>query len=50
MKDHDLECKAAGMDDCLTKPLDRERLQACLNRYLEDDDSPPHAAVASAES
>jgi signal transduction histidine kinase/CheY-like chemotaxis protein len=39
MKDHDLECKAAGMDDHITKPLDRERLQRCLNLYLVDDAS-----------
>jgi len=34
MKDDDLKCKAAGMDDYLTKPLDRKRLQSCLKRYL----------------
>jgi CheY-like chemotaxis protein len=34
MKDDDLKCKAAGMDRHLTKPLDRERLQACLDHYL----------------
>lgn len=34
MKDDDLKCKAAGMDDHLTKPLDRERLQACLEQYI----------------
>jgi len=34
MKDDDLKCKAAGMDDHLTKPLDRERLRLCLERHL----------------
>jgi signal transduction histidine kinase/BarA-like signal transduction histidine kinase len=34
MKDDDLKCKAAGMDDYLTKPLDRKRLQSCLDQYL----------------
>ena len=34
MKDDDLRCKAAGMDDYLTKPLDRKRLQSCLEQYL----------------
>jgi signal transduction histidine kinase len=34
MKDDDLKCKAAGMDDYLTKPLDRERLRSCLDHYL----------------
>jgi CheY-like chemotaxis protein len=34
MKDDDLKCKAAGMDDHLTKPLDRESLRLCLDRHL----------------
>jgi signal transduction histidine kinase/DNA-binding NarL/FixJ family response regulator len=34
MKDDDVKCKAAGMDDYLTKPLDRKRLQSCLDQYL----------------
>jgi signal transduction histidine kinase/CheY-like chemotaxis protein len=34
MKDDDLKCRAAGMDDHLTKPLDRERLKFCLDHYL----------------
>jgi signal transduction histidine kinase/CheY-like chemotaxis protein len=34
MKDDDLKCKAAGMDDHLTKPLDRESLRLCLDRLL----------------
>jgi signal transduction histidine kinase/ligand-binding sensor domain-containing protein/DNA-binding response OmpR family regulator len=28
------ECRAAGMDDYLTKPLDRAKLAACLERWL----------------
>jgi signal transduction histidine kinase/CheY-like chemotaxis protein len=34
MKDDDLKCRAAGMDDHLTKPLDRESLRLCLDRHL----------------
>jgi CheY-like chemotaxis protein len=34
MKGDDLKCKAAGMDDHLTKPLDRERLQSRLEYFL----------------
>ena len=34
MKDDDLKCKAAGMDDYLTKPLDRERLKDSLDHYF----------------
>jgi two-component system sensor histidine kinase/response regulator len=34
MKDDDLKSRAAGMDDHLTKPLDRERLLACIEEYL----------------
>ena len=37
MKDDDLKCKAAGMDDHLTKPLDRERLRLCLEHHLGAD-------------
>lgn len=34
MKGDDIKCKAAGMDDHLTKPLDRERLQSRLEHFL----------------
>ena len=34
MKGDDLKCKEAGMDAHLTKPLDRDGLRACLERYL----------------
>jgi signal transduction histidine kinase/ligand-binding sensor domain-containing protein/CheY-like chemotaxis protein len=39
------ECRATGMDDYLTKPLDRAKLAACLERWLSratsNDDSAP---------
>jgi CheY-like chemotaxis protein len=37
IKGADLECKAAGMDDYITKPLDRNRLRACLERLIPAD-------------
>jgi CheY-like chemotaxis protein len=39
MKDDDLKCKAAGMDDHITKPIDRERLALCLERHLGEHDA-----------
>jgi PAS domain S-box-containing protein len=36
MKGADNECRAAGMDDYLSKPIDREQLQKALNRWLND--------------
>jgi signal transduction histidine kinase/DNA-binding response OmpR family regulator len=37
MKDDDAKCIAAGMDHHLSKPLDRERLQACLDQIFDVD-------------
>jgi two-component system, sensor histidine kinase and response regulator len=34
MKGADIECLEAGMDDYLSKPIDREKLEACLARHL----------------
>jgi two-component system sensor histidine kinase/response regulator len=36
MKGADNECRAAGMDGYLTKPIDREQLQEALSRWLND--------------
>jgi CheY-like chemotaxis protein/HPt (histidine-containing phosphotransfer) domain-containing protein len=44
MKGDDLTCREAGMDDYLTKPIDLERLEACIQRFLHDE--PPVAAAA----
>jgi PAS domain S-box-containing protein len=41
MKGADNECRAAGMDDYLSKPIDRDQLQKVLHRWLNDaGDSP----------
>jgi two-component system sensor histidine kinase/response regulator len=34
MKGDEEKCRAAGMDDYLTKPIDRVKLDACLNRLM----------------
>jgi PAS domain S-box-containing protein len=36
MKGADNECRTAGMDDYLSKPIDREQLQTALNRWLSE--------------
>lgn len=40
MQGADADCKAAGMDDYLSKPLDRSKLQACLERFLPNPAEP----------
>jgi PAS domain S-box-containing protein len=36
IKGAELQCRAAGMDEYITKPVARERLEACLERFLSD--------------
>ena len=47
MKGADNACRAAGMDDYLSKPIDKEQLQKILNRWLNDaDESSPEEKAA----
>ncbi|MET0499184.1 MAG: response regulator [Steroidobacteraceae bacterium] len=43
MKGADAQCLEAGMDDHLTKPVVREKLVSCLNRFLGDQPDLPVA-------
>ena len=36
----DVECKSAGMDAYITKPIDHQHLETCLARLLDDDTAP----------
>ena len=46
MKGADNECRAAGMDDYLAKPIDKEQLQATLSRWLDGPEDTPEQATA----
>jgi CheY-like chemotaxis protein/HPt (histidine-containing phosphotransfer) domain-containing protein len=39
VKGADAECFAAGMDDYLTKPIDKNKLDECLERHLAEPDT-----------
>jgi PAS domain S-box-containing protein len=51
MKGADEQCIAAGMDDYLSKPIDKAQLLACLQRWLDGDthstDADPQVVKAS---
>ena len=49
MKGAEIECFAAGMDDYLSKPIDRDKLEACLERHMTSKPVTMSVAV-SAES
>lgn len=40
MKKDEIECRQAGMDDHLAKPLDREALARCLDSHLRTKEAP----------
>jgi PAS domain S-box-containing protein len=46
MKGADNECRAAGMDDYLSKPIDRDKLQKSLLRWLDDSTADSAAEAA----
>jgi two-component system sensor histidine kinase/response regulator len=48
MKGADNECRAAGMDDYLSKPIDRGLLQEALCRWLNDSDEASEAKEQAA--
>jgi CheY-like chemotaxis protein len=50
MKGADDECYAAGMDDYLSKPIERSQLLACMQRWLgaADSDSAASGPLAAA--
>jgi len=51
MKGADELSRAAGMDDHLTKPIDRKRLQSVIERFLPpQSDQAPRLAVATANA
>jgi PAS domain S-box-containing protein len=47
MKGADNDCTAAGMDDYLSKPIDRKIMAACIERWLHLNDAPPETKTAS---
>jgi len=48
MKGADNECRAAGMDDYLSKPIDRGQLQQALGRWLNDSGEASEATEQAA--
>ena len=41
----EVECRAAGMDGYLTKPIDRDALDGCIERLLSAQGTPAESAV-----
>jgi CheY-like chemotaxis protein len=49
MKGDEDKCRAAGMDDYLPKPIDRSKLEICLERLLQTGSSADAAAPVTPE-
>jgi len=47
MKEAEEKCRVAGMDDFLSKPISRDRLDACLGRYLRSSEPSGDGAPVS---
>ncbi len=50
MKGDDAKCRAAGMDDYLAKPIDRARLEQCMDRLLPSGAADAVAPVEGAQA
>ncbi len=50
MQGDEEKCRAAGMDDYLTKPIDRDVLDACLERHLSGAKTAPAVVDAPSSS
>ena len=50
MKDAEVECLAAGMDDYISKPINKDMLAACLERHLTSPAGSDIAATVSPAS
>jgi DNA-binding response OmpR family regulator len=46
MKGADIECTSAGMDDYVSKPIDRQQLSARIERWLNPADDEAQQASA----
>jgi len=48
MKGAEQTCREAGMDEYLSKPIDRQMLEKCVDRYLPPNASGPYVEPVAA--